>query len=126
MSEQQQEFDPVTRPRHYNSHPSGIECIEITRHMAYHLGNAVKYVFRTELKNGLQDLEKALFSLDDHLGAFDSSPVIAHEAKWRLLEVASWESGARKGFFEAMAQGWLHLVRDALITLITEHKETHA
>lgn len=46
-------------PNHYKSHPSGIECIEITEHMMFNLGNVVKYVWRADLKNGMEDLKKA-------------------------------------------------------------------
>ena len=27
------EFDVVNKPKHYNSHPSGVECITVTEHM---------------------------------------------------------------------------------------------
>lgn len=54
--------DPVNHPTHYNSHPSGVECITITEHMGFNLGNAVKYIWRADLKNdAIQDLRKALF-----------------------------------------------------------------
>ena len=32
--------DPVNHPKHYTEHPSGIECIQITEHMGFNLGNA--------------------------------------------------------------------------------------
>lgn len=52
--------DPVNRPRHYTSHPSGVECIQITEHMGFNLGNAMKYIWRADEKgNALEDLEKA-------------------------------------------------------------------
>jgi DNA repair exonuclease SbcCD ATPase subunit len=52
--------DPVNHPRHYTSHPSGIECIQITEHMSFTLGNAVKYVWRADLKDdSIKDLRKA-------------------------------------------------------------------
>lgn len=61
-------FDPVTKPEHYNSHPSGIETISITRHFLFCLGNTVKYILRHNLKgNPRQDLEKALWYLDDYI-----------------------------------------------------------
>ena len=60
--------DPVNHPRHYTSHPSGVECITITRHMGFNLGNAMKYIFRADLKgNAIQDLEKAVFYLNDEI-----------------------------------------------------------
>lgn len=52
--------DVINHPPHYTSHPSGIECIQITEHMNFNLGNAVKYIWRAGLKeDGLEDLNKA-------------------------------------------------------------------
>lgn len=55
--------DPVNHPSHYTEHPSGIECIQITEHMNFCLGNAIKYIWRAGLKsdNKVQDLEKAVW-----------------------------------------------------------------
>jgi len=55
--------DPVSHPKHYTEHPSGIECIQITEHMNYCLGNAVKYIWRAGLKSDdpIQDLEKSVW-----------------------------------------------------------------
>ena len=52
--------DAVNRPKHYRSHPSGVECITITEHMGFNLGNALKYIWRADLKNdAVEDLRKA-------------------------------------------------------------------
>lgn len=59
--------DPVNHPKHYTEHPSGIECIQITRHMSFNLGNAMKYVWRSDLKNGVEDLNKAVWYLQDEI-----------------------------------------------------------
>jgi len=56
--------DPVNHPDHYTQHPSGVECIQITEHMSFNLGNAIKYIWRSHLKAGMQDLEKARWYLD--------------------------------------------------------------
>lgn len=57
--------DMVDQPSHYTSHPSGIECIEITKHMDFLLGNALKYIWRSELKDDMvQDLKKANWYLN--------------------------------------------------------------
>ena len=56
--------DIVDRPIHYTSHPSGIECITITEHMSFLRGNAVKYLWRADHKNGLEDLRKARWYID--------------------------------------------------------------
>lgn len=57
-------YEKVQNPKHYNSHPSGIECIAIIEHMAFNPGTAVKYLWRAGLKPGehtLEDLKKALW-----------------------------------------------------------------
>lgn len=60
--------DPVNHPKHYTNHPSGIECIEITRHMGFNLGNAMKYIWRADLKNNaVEDLEKAIWYIKDEI-----------------------------------------------------------
>jgi len=57
--------DTVNNPKHYTSHPSGVECIEITEHMSFNLGNAVKYVWRASLKGKeIEDLRKARWYID--------------------------------------------------------------
>lgn len=56
--------DSVNHPKHYNVHPSGIEAILITEHMNFCLGNAVKYIWRADLKGGIEDLRKAVWYLE--------------------------------------------------------------
>lgn len=57
--------DMVNHPKHYNDHPSGVECIDIIEHMGFCLGNAVKYIWRADLKgDAIEDLKKARFYID--------------------------------------------------------------
>jgi hypothetical protein len=57
--------DRVNHPRHYTAHPSGVECIAITEHMNFCVGNAVKYLWRAGLKgDAIEDLEKARWYID--------------------------------------------------------------
>jgi hypothetical protein len=57
--------DPVNHPKHYTEHPSGIECIQITEHMGFNLGNALKYIWRCDLKkDAVEDLRKARWYID--------------------------------------------------------------
>ena len=57
--------DNVNHPAHYTSHPSGIECIQITEHMNFCVGNAVKYLWRADLKRDtIEDLQKARWYID--------------------------------------------------------------
>jgi hypothetical protein len=64
--------DAVNHPKHYKSHPSGIECIEITRHLNFNIGNAIKYLWRAGLKGGdkekhVEDLKKAVWYINDQI-----------------------------------------------------------
>ncbi len=59
------ENDAVNNPKHYTNHPSGIECIQVTEHMGFNLGNAMKYIWRCDLKkDAIEDLKKARWYLD--------------------------------------------------------------
>ena len=54
--------DTVNHPPHYTAHPSGVECIQVTEHMNFCLGNAIKYIWRADLKHdAIEDLKKAVW-----------------------------------------------------------------
>ena len=57
--------DKVNSPSHYTVHPSGIECIDITEHYDFCIGNAIKYLWRAGLKKeaGVSDKEKEIEDL---------------------------------------------------------------
>ena len=68
--------DRVNHPKHYTSDPSGVECIEITRHRNFNIGNAIKYLWRNGLKDEadrtqrekqIEDLEKAIWYINDEI-----------------------------------------------------------
>lgn len=68
--------DNVNHPKHYTSDPSGIECIDITRHRNFNVGNAIKYLWRAGLKidadkssinKQIEDLEKAIWYIVDEI-----------------------------------------------------------
>lgn len=84
--------DMVNHPPHYNNHPSGIECIQITRHMNFNIGNAIKYLWRAGLKQDfkpitesnapsssvswttakhIEDLKKAVWYINDEIGRLE-------------------------------------------------------
>jgi len=59
-------IDPVNHPTHYTTHASGVECIAVTEHMGFCLGNAVKYIWRAGIKSDdpITDLRKAMWYLE--------------------------------------------------------------
>lgn len=66
--------DPVNHPAHYTSSDAScscgnkIECIQITEHMGFNLGNAIKYIWRADLKNdAIEDLKKAAWYIEREL-----------------------------------------------------------
>lgn len=68
--------DNVNHPSHYTSHPSGIECIQITRHYDFCIGNAIKYLWRAGLKHSsslsdkekhIEDLNKAIWYINEEI-----------------------------------------------------------
>lgn len=66
--------DAVSHPPHYTAHPSGIECIQITEHMNFCLGNAIKYIWRAGLKSdAIEDLRKAIWYLEREVDRIERS-----------------------------------------------------
>lgn len=68
--------DQINYPKHYTSDPSGIECIDVTRHRNFNIGNAIKYLWRAGLKEDkdrkiidkqVEDLNKAVWYLVDEI-----------------------------------------------------------
>ena len=68
-------MEHVNHPKHYNSHPGGIECIDIIRHYVCDIANAIKYLWRAGLKpemgmkdaeKEMEDLKKALWYIFDY------------------------------------------------------------
>lgn len=72
----------VNHPPHYSAHPSGMHCIEVARLMSFSLGNAVKYIWRAEDKNGLEDYLKAQWYLRDTL-----ANGLAHHPPYRAKQL---------------------------------------
>lgn len=76
MDEVSMTGDVVNHPTHYTNDPSGVECIQITRHRNFNVGNAIKYLWRNGLKydpgqstidKQVEDLRKAVFYIEDEI-----------------------------------------------------------
>ena len=65
--------DP-TNPAHYRSHASGVECIQITEHLGFCLGNAVKYIWRSgeRAERTIEDLRKSRWYLDREISRLEA------------------------------------------------------
>lgn len=60
----EQTFNNVSHPKHYCSHPSGVECLQVVELLPFNLGSALKYLWRSDLKwDKQEDTKKAIFYL---------------------------------------------------------------
>lgn len=65
--------DMVNKPPHYTSHPSGVECIQITEHYGFCIGSAIKYLWRAGLKgSAVEDLKKAVWYINREIANRES------------------------------------------------------
>lgn len=72
----QAKVDMVNHPPHYLQNPSGVECIEIVRHLNFNRGSAIKYIWRADEKGKtIEDLKKARFYLDDEITKLEAEQV---------------------------------------------------
>lgn len=72
--------DRVNHPAHYTSLGVNcscgkpIECIDVTRNLNFNIGNAIKYLWRCDLKeNAIEDLKKAIWYINDEIKKRDSN-----------------------------------------------------
>lgn len=112
--------DKVNHPKHYTSHPSGVECIEITRHYCFSIGNAIKYLWRAGLKTEqgmqdkekeIQDLEKAIWYIKDRINH------IANARKIVRFTPAGYAEHPSGVDWENITQYYCEPIRMALIGL---------
>ena len=66
--------DNVNHPKHYTSHPAGVECITVVEHMSFNVGNAMKYLWRADHKSGLEDLKKAAWYIQREIERLTTEP----------------------------------------------------
>lgn len=70
--------DNVNHPEHYSylKELCGIEVIDITRHLDFDLGNAIKYILRagrkqdsaiSDVEKEIEDLRKAIWYINDKI-----------------------------------------------------------
>ena len=80
----------VNHPSWYTSHPSGVECIDITRHYNFAIGNAIKYLWRAGLKKEqgmsaiekeIEDCKKAIWYINDHIKHLEKSEFLVNGEK---------------------------------------------
>lgn len=78
----QEKEDKVNSPSHYSwlKKLAGVEVIDITRHLDFDLGNAVKYILRASRKSEegyddkaktIEDLRKAIFYINDKIAQIE-------------------------------------------------------
>jgi hypothetical protein len=91
-----QAHDPVNHPRHYTAHPSGVECIDLTEHLPFCLGNALKYLWRAGLKtSAAEDRAKAVWYLRREAARRQTTPLLVPMPVSRLaLAVLAFETPA--------------------------------
>lgn len=67
----------VNHPKHYNSDPSGIECIDVVKYRNFCIGNAMKYLWRAGLKGEntqIEDLKKAIWYINCEIDRLSEKP----------------------------------------------------
>ncbi len=99
--------DDAINPRHYSVHPSGVQCIEISRWLSADLAQAFQYVWRCGQKDDpVQDLKKAIWFIEDEMSINNDDKHTINYLKigQNITNVLSYESGHKR---DALA----HIVR---------------
>lgn len=96
--------DPI-HPPHYRGDGIPFDCIAVVRDLSFDVGNAVKYLWRADMKNGREDIEKARWYLKDAIKwgvPFYIGPTpMQHNARCATL-VRHQTDPLRRKFFQAL------------------------
>lgn len=125
------EQDNVNHPSHYTSHPSGIECIEITRHYCFAIGNAIKYLWRCGLKKDIgmstidkeiEDMKKAIWYIKDRIHQINHSKwfYAKNGHYYTILQYVKMKNPSTGEWQEAV------LYTDGKETYVRESKDFHS
>ena len=112
----------AVNPQHYKSHPSGIECIEIRRHLTSNRSDAIKYLWRLGQKDeSNQELKKAIWYLNDEANHFGHAPAYHYVSlsvlNAKLNKLALYQSDMEEKLFYFIVFGGENSLRLA-ITII--------
>lgn len=92
-------MEKVNHPKHYNEHPSGVECIDIAEGFNFNLGSAIKYIWRAGLKPGedtLDELRKAVWYINREIERLSPKPTFDPPPGW-----------TKESFIEAFGRNFL-------------------
>lgn len=110
--------DSINHPPHYAGIDVTIECIDLTRHLNFQLGNAIKYLWRAGKKGGkeqeIEDFKKSAWYLQDYLdhpGLVSNSDAAA-EIAWLCF----------KNQIPAQKDDWIN-IRTKLAATIILHRD---
>jgi len=92
-------------PSHYRSHPSGVECIEISKHLSGCLAQSFQYLWRCGQKDDpVQELEKAMWFIEVELTVDNKHYLLPSMVNSKLNDVLAAEPDAQK------AEAFKHIV----------------
>ena len=86
-------MDAVNHPKHHAGYPATVECIDITRHLSFDTGNAIKYVWRAGKKGdkiqAIEDLKKAKWYLNDWYRSGENETLNVARSVFDLIDKTS-------------------------------------
>ena len=101
----------AVNPQHYTHQQSGIICNDITRHLSFNRGNAIKYLWRLGQKDeSNQELRKAIWYLNDEANHFGHAPAYHYASlsvlNAKLNKLALYQSDIERELFNFIVFGY--------------------
>ena len=94
--------DPIN-PSHYRDHPSGVECITITQHENFCIGNAIKYAGGAEVSLVRGDGELLILVRDQGPGIAPGDVPHVFDRFYRADQASRTTKGAGLGLYLSRA-----------------------
>jgi DNA-binding transcriptional ArsR family regulator len=107
-------FDAVHHPQHYNSHPSGVECVEYSELLPGNLSHVCVYVWRhADKEKPVEDLRKALWFLERELARSTT------EQEESLRHLGKMSSGSARARIEDRLRHLARFVKEKEFVALT-------
>lgn len=116
--------DNVNHPSHYTCRNIGYECIDLTQHQSFCVGNAIKYLWRYKAKkNPVEDLKKARWYADKASTMQETVDTETGSCGEILTSLTASTSGYESAAWIGLLWGKWHIVLSALDMMIEGDKK---
>lgn len=111
--------DTINHPNHYTGRGIGYECIDITQHQTFCVGNTIKYLWRYQNKGKpLEDLRKARWYAHRAMKRQETVDLEHHHCRIILRRLIETTTGYESAAWYGLLKNEWHIVLSSLNAIL--------